>query len=123
MRVGKGHMSHRSLALPTCDVKRKCCLQRDDAVAERGDPLILRQPVVGVGDPAVGEAHEPFHELGCWSRPCGFVQKCGGWGFSSGDVFPSGDRSGVASPAVKMPSIRLHRVSDSVFLLGEPCGP
>ena len=95
----------------------------EDTVSECRDLLIRTEFVRRVGDPPGREAHEPFHELGCWSRPCGFVQKCGGWGFSSGDVFPAGDRSGVASPAVKMPSIRLHRVSDSVFLLGEPCGP
>lgn len=101
-------------------------LKRNDPVAEGGDLLVLRQSVVGVSDPSGREPHDPFHELGCWSWPFAFVQEvqeCGGWCFPSGDVFPSGDGSGVASPAVKMPSIRCHSVSGSACLLGEPSGP
>ena len=91
-------------------------LKRNDTVAKHSDLLVLRQSMIGVSDPASGESHEPFHELGCWSWALGFVQERGRWGFSFGDVLPSGDGSGVASPAEKMPSIRLHRVSDPVLL-------
>ena len=97
-------------------------MEREYAVAEGGDLLVLRQ-VVGAGDPACGQAHEPFDERGCRAGAVGVVQE--GWRGrgASGDVFPTGDSVGVASPALNSPSIRDHSVSDSALLLGEPAGP
>lgn len=98
-------------------------LERQHAVAKCSDLLVRRELMRRVSHPSGGEAHKPFHELRCRSRPGGFVQERGGWGGSSGDVFPSGDGVGVASPASKMVSIRLHSVSGSFCLTREPCGP
>ena len=100
----------------------KSRLQRLYAVAQRGDLLVLRQ-LVAVGHPSSRKAHEPFDEFRCWAGAAGVVQEGWRWWGSSGDVFPSGDGLGVASPALNSPSIRDHRVSDSALLFGEPSGP
>ena len=39
-------------------------LGRYDAVAERAELFGRGEPEVGIGDPAIGQAHEPFHEAG-----------------------------------------------------------
>src|SRR5699024_7200408 len=81
------------------------------------------QLVHGIGDPADGQAHQPFHERRRRSRSAGLVQDRGGGGVSGGDVFPSGDGAGVSPPATKMVSIRANSVSGSFCLAGEPAGP
>ena len=93
-------------------------------MAERGDLLVLRQ-FVAIRDPPSRQAHEPFNECRCWAGAVGVVIVQEGWRWrgASGDVFPSGDSVGVASPALNSPSIRDHSVSDSALLLGEPLGP
>lgn len=93
------------------------------SVTKRSNLLVHCQEMSRVGDPAGGEAHEPFNELRGRTWCCSHAQEgwCRGW--SAGDVLPSGDGVGIASPAVKMLSISDHSVSEAVFLLGEPCGP
>ena len=113
---------------PACDCvakgpQRSQGLKRQHAIAKRRGLLIRSQSMRRVGDPTWRQTHQPLHELRRGARPLVFVQECWGWCGSSGDVFPLGDGVGVASPAVKMPSISDHSVSESLFLLAEPCGP
>src|SRR5699024_2581211 len=98
-------------------------LEREDAVPEGGELLVVSESMIRVGDPARFETHQPLYELWCRPRPFRLVQERRRGGASSADVFPSGDGSGVASPAVKMPSIRDHSGADSLLCVGEPCGP
>ena len=85
--------------------------------------MVLGLSTIGIGDPTWRQAHQPLHEG--WRRtwPAALGQKRRGWSWLSDDVFPSGDGVGVASPAAKMSSIRDHKVSEALFLLGEPSGP
>ena len=103
--------------------ERRHRLSRHDSVPEGGELLVLAKAVRGISDPAWFETHEPLNELrrGPWPLPV--FQECWGGGVPPGDVFPSGDSSGVASPAAKMSSIRDHSVSDPLLCCGEPCGP
>ena len=98
-------------------------MKRENAVAESGELLVVGEAMISVGDPTGFEAHQPICEFRCGPRPLCLTQQrwCGGG--PSGDVFPSGDGWGVASPAVKMSSTSNHSLSDSVFCLGEPAGP
>ncbi|MFT9239946.1 hypothetical protein [Bifidobacterium aquikefiri] len=67
-------------------------MQWEDAVAEDGDLLAVGQfAVLGVGDPSLGQSHEPFDEGRRWAWAFGLVQERGCWGLSSGDALPAGD--------------------------------
>ena len=68
-------------------------LLRDDAVAE-GFQLLGAGQLGDVGDPAGGEAHEPFDECGVQAAS---IVSCPG-GTSSGDGLPAGDGGGVLAP-------------------------
>ena len=114
---------HRSPGVSPARGERRRCLQRQHSIAERRDLLIRGEPVSRVGDPACGEAHEPLRELRCWPWSNVVVQEDWCRGCSAGDVFPSGDGVGVASPLSKLCSISDHSVSDSSFLFGKPSGP
>lgn len=66
-----------------------------DSIAEGGE-LGGAAQVGGVGDPAVGEALHPFDEPGLEA-----AVGVDGVGCGAGEGFPSGDRGGVGSPAVR----------------------
>jgi hypothetical protein len=102
--------------------ERNARLERQYPIAECRDLLVLRQ-LVAVGDPPSRQAHQPLHERRCRAWDVGVVHEHWRWRGTSGDVFPAGDGVGVASPALNSPSIRVHSVSDSALLLGEPAGP
>ena len=85
--------------------------------------MVLGLSTIGIGDPTWRQAHQPLYELGCGPWPNTIVQEGRGGSFSTCDVLPSSYSFGVLSPAVKMPSIRFHSVSDSALHFGEPCGP
>ena len=71
-------------------------LLRDDTVPEQfqsGRPFLDR-----LSDPAVGEAHHPFHES--WTESPLVVGGARGW--SSDNRFPSGDGIGVGSESGKV---------------------
>lgn len=94
-----------------------CCrLERKNAIAERGNLLVRSQPTVRIGNPASGKPHQPLHES--WRRPRRLVisQEGRSRRGPSYDVLPSGDRVGIASPAVTMSAIRDHSIPDSSLL-------
>ncbi|GAA1318154.1 hypothetical protein GCM10020360_13440 [Nonlabens tegetincola] len=100
--------------------KRKIRLERQNTIPKRGDLLVNRKAKARVDNPASVEAHQPFEKCWCGSRRARLVEKCRRGSLVSSDVFPSGYGVGILSPAVKIPSIRVHNVSDSFRHAGEP---
>jgi len=86
-------------------------LWRCDTIAKRGELLSVREPVLRVGNPSLAQAHQPFHERRSGSESATFGQNRRGRGGPSGDALPSGDGSGVASPASKNSSISANAAS------------
>lgn len=96
------------------------CLEREHAVAKCSHLLVGGQIAGQVRNPAPFKSHEPFEELQSRSRRAGLLKECRARSLKAGDVLPAGYGIGVSSPAMKMPSISDHSVSDSFRHAGEP---
>lgn len=103
--------------------QRRGRLERKDAVAKGSELLVAGEAKTCIRNPAGRQSHEPFDKRGrrAWSRR--LVENCRAWCDPANDVLPSGYRIGIASPAVKIPSISDHSVSGSLLLLCKPVGP
>lgn len=112
MAAGSGRQSAVDMGA-VWGAERVDSLVRHDAVAEGGELFRQREFEFGVCHPSVRQTHQPFYEAGRGTVLSVIVQEGGCGGSAPGEVFPSSNSQGVASPASKNCSISGHSSSGS----------